>query len=85
MPILTLSQQAVVKITGFEGFIIGRCEYLTGCTQYGLTTKCKDSQAQSTPWFDEGLLTVTGVSVESVAGPENFNAEVGQHRSPGLF
>ena len=24
------------QVTGFAGIVIGRCEYLFGCTQYGL-------------------------------------------------
>lgn len=32
-----LGLKAKDKITGFEGIITARCEYLTGCNQYCLT------------------------------------------------
>ena len=36
---MNLGQKARDKITGFEGTIIGRAEYLTGCTQFCLAPK----------------------------------------------
>jgi hypothetical protein len=32
------------KITGFQGILIGKCTYLTGCDQYGLAPPAKDAK-----------------------------------------
>lgn len=34
---IQLGNEARDKITGFTGIVTSRAEYLTGCTQYGLT------------------------------------------------
>lgn len=45
------------KITGFAGVITGTCFYLTGCSQYLVTTKPKDEFSEPTSlWYDEGRL-----------------------------
>lgn len=51
-------------ITEFEGTIIGKCEYLFGCTQYGLAPKVKDGKTSDTCWFDEGRIRVIGKTVD---------------------
>lgn len=66
---IKLGLKAKDKITGFEGIIIGKCEYLTGCNQYGLTPKSKEGEKiLSTEWFDEGRIEITGngIHVDSV-------------------
>lgn len=69
-----LGDSAKDKITGFEGVVTGRAEYLTGCDQYVLQPKCKDDSSGSYPsaeWFDEGrlvLIVKSVVSEESVRG-----------------
>jgi len=52
-------------ITGFEGVITGRADYITGCNQYSVTTRlsgkksgehgdaCKEVEGR---WFDEDRL-----------------------------
>jgi hypothetical protein len=68
-----LGKAARDKVTGFEGIIIGRCEYLFGCSQYGLAPPAKDGKTGDTNWFDEGRVEVTGdgVAPESVRAAEN--------------
>jgi hypothetical protein len=75
-----LGKKARDKITGFEGIIIGKAEYLFGCTQYGLAPEAKDGKCPESLWFDEGRVEVTGdgVSPESVivdknGGPQRDN------------
>ena len=57
------------KVTGFEGVIIGKCEYLTGCNQYGLVPRAIEGKLGDTAWFDEGRIEIIGdgISVVSVA------------------
>ena len=51
---IQLGQKAKDKVTGFEGIIIGRCQYLTGCDQYGLVPPARDGKIEPAQWFDEG-------------------------------
>lgn len=78
-----LGKKARDKITGFEGIIIGRIKYLTGCDQYGIVPPAKDGEVKSSQWFDVGRVEIIGdgVSVDSVMsdkaggpsnGPERF-------------
>lgn len=60
---IELGQKAKDKITGFEGIIIGKCIYLTGCNQYGLAPACKDGEVKATQWFDEGRIEIIGDGV----------------------
>ncbi len=47
-------------ITGFQGMVTGRAEYLTGCRQYGVTPKVdKDGKLNETQWLDEDRLVST--------------------------
>lgn len=58
---IKLGQQAKDKITGFTGIIIGKVEYLYGCTQYGLAPKIdKEGKINKTEWFDEGRIEILG-------------------------
>jgi len=61
-------------ITGFEGVLIGKAEYLTGCTQYALSPKVdKDGKIQAAEWFDEGRIRIVGdvvIAPVEVAGPK---------------
>lgn len=68
---IELGRKARDKITGFEGVITGRAQYLTGCDQYVLVPGIKDGQLQKSEWFDEGRLVVLGdgFTAEDVAGP----------------
>ena len=46
------------KITGFEGVAMGRTEYFTDCTHYGLCSQSlnKDGEPIGWHWFDETRL-----------------------------
>ena len=57
---IELGKTAKDIVTGFEGIVTGRVEYLTGCNQYLVTPKIKDGASKSDAlWFDENRLTVT--------------------------
>lgn len=66
-----LGKKAKDKITGFEGIIIGKCEYLFGCNQYGIAPPAKDGETKSVCWFDEGRIEIIDEGVE----PEAVQAE----------
>lgn len=45
------------KITGFTGVITARCDYMYGCTQYGVTPEVdKEGKLKDTAWFDKGRI-----------------------------
>lgn len=69
---IELGKLAKDKVTGFQGIVTGRAQYLTGCTQYVVVPPVAVGGGfQHGEWFDEGRLEVVGdgVSVADVAGP----------------
>lgn len=56
-----LGQTARDVITQFEGLVMARSEYLTGCTQILLVPRGldKDGKRQEGEWFDEPRLEIT--------------------------
>jgi len=52
-------------VTGFEGVVMGRTQYHTGCNHYGLLSRKLSKEGKPTDWlwFDESLLTQTGKGV----------------------
>lgn len=58
-----LGKKAKDKITGFEGIIVGKISYLTGCDQYGIAPPAKDGKVENTLWFDVKRVEVTGEGV----------------------
>lgn len=58
---MQLGWKAKDVITGFEGVITGRVEYLTGCNQCLLTPKAMKGVPMPDPrWFDEQRLKRVG-------------------------
>ena len=54
-----IGKKAKDKITGFEGTVIGRSEYITGCDQFLVTPKVKaDGEKKNGCWFDEQRLEI---------------------------
>jgi len=74
---IELGKKARDKITGIEGIITGRAQYIYGCDQYCLVPRVKeDGKRPETEWFDEGRIEVTGdgiapasVQVKDPGGP----------------
>lgn len=56
---MKLGDTATDSVTGFNGMLTGRAEYLTGCVQYLVTPrKCKeDGSIPNGEWLDESRLT----------------------------
>lgn len=68
-----LGVQARDVITGFEGIVIARAEYLFGCAQWGLTSKVDEKGEAKTQYIDEGRVVYVGPGVR----PEDVTAASG--------
>lgn len=56
---IKLGQKVQDKITGFEGVVTGRAEFLTGCTQCVVVPPVdKKGAHREAVWFDEQRLVV---------------------------
>ena len=55
------------KITGFQGVIVGKCEYLTGCDQLCLQPPAKDGDFKLSQWFDSSRVEIVGKGIETSA------------------
>lgn len=55
-----LGIEAKDKVTGFKGIIVGRADYLTGCSQYALQPKIEKDTWKENKWFDENRLDIVG-------------------------
>jgi len=73
---IELGKKGRDKITGFEGIITGKAEYLFGCTQYNLVPPMREGRLPDIQWFDEGRIEILGegvtpedVQVEKNGGP----------------
>lgn len=73
MSTIKLGVKAKDKVTGFEGIITSRIEYLTGCAQFGLTPKAVDGKTLSTEYFDGERLEYVdeGIAPQSVTDSNN--------------
>ena len=61
---IELGSKVKCIVTGFEGIITERAEYLNGCVQYKVTPKMKkDGTVQESYYIDEEQLKVTGKGV----------------------
>ena len=63
---IKLGVEARDKVTGFEGIVIARTEWMTGCDQYVLKMKVKKGAIPDDgQWFDEGTLEIIGSGIHS--------------------
>ena len=60
-----LGEILIDKVTGFKGVAMGRTEYFTDCTHYGLLSQeLKDGKPVEWQWFDETrLVKVAGARI----------------------
>ena len=58
-----LGKKAKDKVTGFEGIITSKHEYLTGCTQYALQPNADGNKLPQREYFDEGRLEIIGEGI----------------------
>lgn len=61
------------KVTGFEGIIVSKVYYITGCNQYGITPRAIDNKVPETQYFDVARIEIVGagVQVEEVLDEEH--------------
>ncbi|SHM05027.1 hypothetical protein SAMN05216428_11275 [Nitrosospira sp. Nsp11] len=64
---IELGQQGRDKVTGYEGIIIGRAQYLMGCDQYSLAAPVRDGKISPSEWFDEGRIEIIGPGISAVS------------------
>lgn len=65
------------KITGYIGVVMGRTEYMTGCTHYGLLSPelTKDGKIAEYEWIDESRLELTKKQAVRREGPSRSGPE----------
>lgn len=70
---IKLGVKAKDKITGFEGIVYGKAQYLTGCDQYCIQPQAKDGEWKDSVWIDEGRIEVLEpvISEKEVKAKEN--------------
>jgi hypothetical protein len=62
---LKIGDVAKDRVTGFEGVIVGRTEWLSGCITFGVQGKeMKDGRPTDAVWFDEARLTETPIATK---------------------
>ncbi len=67
---IELGKRVRDKITGFEGILTGKAEYLYGCIQCCIVPAAKDGKIEDAHWFDEGRIELVGPGIlaEEVTG-----------------
>lgn len=63
-------------VTGFEGVVIGRTEWLTGCRTYGLQGEMRDGEVPEARWIDEVRLDLISDSTLRLPGVSSGPVEV---------
>jgi hypothetical protein len=56
---IELGQEVKDRITGFTGFAIGHCEYISGCNQTLVQPPMKGKDFVDSRWIDDDRLQVT--------------------------
>jgi len=63
-----LGMKARDKVTGFEGIITGKINYLYGCSQYGIVPPVTpDNKIGDCQWFDEGRIEILGKGITAAS------------------
>lgn len=70
MEIIALGAKVRDRLTGFEGVATARCEYITGCVQYGVLPMVKaDGGYPDAVYIDEQRLEVIGAPMPQASRP----------------
>ena len=65
---IALGKEAKDKVTGFKGILVGKADYLFGCTQYAIKPKVdKQGKPVDNEWFDEGRIEIIGKGIAPAA------------------
>lgn len=62
---IELGKEAKDVITGFNGIITAKVNYLYGCTQYGIVPKVSKTGKREIEYFDEGRIRIIGKGILS--------------------
>ena len=58
-------------ITGFEGIVIGRTEWITGCNIYGIKSQIlKDGLPTESQWLDDNKIVKVDDGLNIIKGEE---------------
>lgn len=60
---IKLGLKAKDKVTGFEGILVARAQYLTGCDQYGIAPLAQNGEVKNSHYFDEGRIVIIGEGI----------------------
>ena len=79
-----LGQKVKDKVTGFEGIIIAKVEYLNGCVQFAIRPKIKkgDSKFPENHYIDEGQLVLVS---EGIRAKKKNNGGLMSDVPPGQY
>lgn len=73
---IKLGSEVKDTVTGFKGVVVGRSEFLNGCTRIGVQPKAlKDGKCPDISWFDEPQLEITKENVVQ-PGPRNTGGPI---------
>lgn len=76
---INLGQKAKDKVTGFEGTVVGRTEWLNGCYRFTLQPPIdKDGKHCSAETIDEPQLEVVGEGIPHEETPRKHVIQLGQ-------
>ena len=72
MKTIEFGTQVQDRVSGFKGTVTGRCQYISGCSQYLITAKAKaDGSLAGPEWFDENRIeTIKGKRIVLVNQPQ---------------
>ena len=81
----SLGAKARDMVTGFEGIITGRCEYLNGCTQFCVSPPLDDDgKIVKGIWLDNGQLEFVDMGLaDQIPGPVAEQPDREEARRPG--
>jgi hypothetical protein len=72
-----LGMRGVDIITGFSGIVVGKCEYLSGCTQLLLVPKVgADGKKPDGEWFDIQRISSDGSDVVTLDNAGNPGCDI---------
>ena len=59
METIKLGSKVKDKVTGFEGIVVTKCEYLNGCIQFAVQPVAENNKVNETQWIDIQQLEIS--------------------------
>ena len=78
--IIKLGDEVKDLITGYEGIVIARIDYLNGCVQYGVKARVKDAALKEAEYIDKDQLVRLGPGLNKA---DNAKVEEGEEPETG--